>query len=418
MTPADSVSCWKYRDMKWTVALILMSNLCFGQIKSLTPEFGRLLDFSPEGEAAFMKRQQKCAEIYKKLGNSDVASLSPADQQLLNECPEDELYYDAEGPGCSWYCGGVVDSLFASSELPSNKELTYRASNAHDLDFRTAWVEGKTGPGIGESITYVFPPENPRITTIKIANGYVKSEKAWRENSRVKKLKLYVNGKAYAILNLEDKRVLQLFTVDPIGHSVRDNWDLLKSQPPINLKFEILEVYRGDKYEDTCISEIFFDGLDVHCLAANSLVLMADHTMKRIDRISIGEKVLSYDIENGHNVVSEVVGIYQAEHSELSRLVFEDGEIVITDDHPLWVQNKGWSAVNAEAALQYTSHHQKQRTNRLSVGDFVFLPAEQRYSRLSTITRIPNDLPTYTLRLTNANNFIANGLLVSAVLHE
>lgn len=404
--------------MKWTVVFILMSNLCFGQIKSLKPEFGRLLDFSPEGEDAFAKRQQKCAEIYKKLGNNDIESLSPEDRQLLNDCPEDKLYYDAEGPGCSWYCGGVVDSMFASSELPSNKQLTYRASNAHDLDFRTAWVEGKTGPGIGESITYIFPPENPRITTIKIANGYVKSEKAWRENSRVKKLKLYVNGNAYAILNLEDKRVLQIFTVGPFGHSDRINWDILKSQPPTNLRFEILEVYPGDKYEDTCISEIFFDGLDVHCLAANSLVLMADLTVKRIDRISKGEKVVSYDVENDLNVVSEVVGVYQAEHSELSRLVFEDGEIVITNDHPLWVQNKGWSAVNAGAAHQYTGHRQKQRINTLSVGDFVFLPAQHRYSRLLTIESVPNDLPTYTLRLKTANNFIANGVLVSAVLHE
>lgn len=418
MTRRLSVSCLKYRDMKWTVVFILMSNLCFGQIKSLKPEFGRLLDFSPEGEDAFTKRQQKCAEIYKKLGINDIESLSPEDRQLLNDCPEDELYYDAEGQGCSWYCGGVVDSMFASSELPSNKQLTYRASNAHDLDFRTAWVEGKTGPGIGESITYIFPPENPRITTIKIANGYVKSEKAWRENSRVKKLKLYVNGKAYAILNLEDKRVLQIFTVGPIGHSDRRNWDILKSQPPTNLKFEILEVYPGDKYEDTCISEIFFDGLDVHCLAANSLVLMADLTVKRIDRISKGEKVVSYDVENDHNVVSEVVGVYQAEHSELSRLVFEDGEIMITNDHPLWAQNKGWSAVNTGAAHQYTAHRQKQRINTLSIGDYVFLPAEQRYSRLSTIKSDPNDLPTYTLRLKGSNNFIANGILVSAVLHE
>jgi len=30
------------------------------------------------------------------------------------------------------------------------------------------------------------------------------------------------------------------------------------------MKFEILEVFKGDKYDDTAISEIYFDGIDVH----------------------------------------------------------------------------------------------------------------------------------------------------------
>jgi len=34
--------------------------------------------------------------------------------------------------------------------------------------------------------------------------------------------------------------------------------------PPLKIKFEILEVYEGDKYKDTAITEIYFDGIDVH----------------------------------------------------------------------------------------------------------------------------------------------------------
>lgn len=30
------------------------------------------------------------------------------------------------------------------------------------------------------------------------------------------------------------------------------------------LKFEMLEVYPGKKYDDTVISEIYFDGIDVY----------------------------------------------------------------------------------------------------------------------------------------------------------
>lgn len=34
--------------------------------------------------------------------------------------------------------------------------------------------------------------------------------------------------------------------------------------PDWTVKFEIVEVYKGTKYNDTVISEIFFDGTDVH----------------------------------------------------------------------------------------------------------------------------------------------------------
>ena len=69
-------------------------------------------------------------------------------------------------------------------------------------------------------------------------------------------MKLYINDKFYAILNLEDTRHTQDFKTELLGR--------LESEEEMVLKFEILEVYKGNKYEDTAISEIFFDGIDVH----------------------------------------------------------------------------------------------------------------------------------------------------------
>ncbi|WP_375561180.1 hypothetical protein ACE193_01080 [Bernardetia sp. OM2101] len=176
-----------------------------------------------------------------------------------------ENYWDILGGGCSWYCGAGGDSLLASSYLKSNhKTIDYLPRNAYDLSYETAWVEGVKGDGIGESLTYSFPPSHPRITEIKIVNGYVKSEKAWKENSRVKQLKLYINDVPTALLNLEDNRNEQAFTVEPIGNSDRENFENLKDKPWWTLKFEITEVYKGEKYEDTAITEIYFDGIDVH----------------------------------------------------------------------------------------------------------------------------------------------------------
>jgi hypothetical protein len=39
--------------------------------------------------------------------------------------------------GCSWYCGGSVKSINASSELKENSGIKYAPKNAHDFDKNT-----------------------------------------------------------------------------------------------------------------------------------------------------------------------------------------------------------------------------------------------------------------------------------------
>ena len=167
------------------------------------------------------------------------------------------VYTDLYSGFCSWYCGGEILSVKASSCLKPQGRFNYKADNAHDFNHRSVWVEGADGQGIGEWLEYEFPGRCPRITTVNILNGHVKSDKAWRENSRVKTLQMYYMGKPYAILELENSRTLQCFDVGVLGpHEEKaPNW---------TLRFEILEVYPGEKYTDTVISELYFDGIDVH----------------------------------------------------------------------------------------------------------------------------------------------------------
>ena len=163
-----------------------------------------------------------------------------------------ENAWDIIDGGCSWYCGGGNYKIKASSSLNDS----YKAEFANDLSYKTAWVEGKKDEGIGEYLEYYFKNDSPRITEIIISNGYMKSEETWKNNNRVKKLKLYVNGVPFGILNLKDSRTDQYFSVVTLGHN-KNGTDLI-------LKFEILEVYKGNKYNDTAITEIYFDGIDVH----------------------------------------------------------------------------------------------------------------------------------------------------------
>lgn len=247
------------------ISLTIITLTGFGQtVKEVNPTLGFLVDKSTEGEIQFIKNREKCETLWRQVkSQEDFKNLSKEDKILYNDCTRGDYWDIFSIGGCSWYIRRVEDTASASSELKTFKGIEYSASCAHDLNYKTAWIEGIPGYGIGQYLVYHFPPENPRITKIIVVNGYVKSEKVWKENSRVKKLKIYIDNKPYAILNLADTRQEQTFSFDPIGNGDRENWEKLKSKPWWTMKFEIMDVYKGEKYDDTAITEIYFDGIDV-----------------------------------------------------------------------------------------------------------------------------------------------------------
>lgn len=223
--------------------------------------------------AAFLEKfnseesMNDCIKIWKqmRIENRDYTQTTKKEDETLAFCDEmRESPWEVIGGGCSWYCAGDVDSIYASSSLADQGIYSYKASNCHDLSYKTPWIEGADGDGIGESITYSFLATNPRITKIIITNGFVLSEDTWRENSRVKTLKLFLNDKEFALLHLKDITNDQVFKFDPIGNGEREDWDKLQALPNWTLRFEIVEVYKGTLYSDTAITEIFFDGIDHH----------------------------------------------------------------------------------------------------------------------------------------------------------
>ena len=196
---------------------------------------------------------QVCDRVAMK-ASTDYDALSDVEFALLCFVEENPVLSHFYSGNCSWYCGGQIDSVTASSALADR----YAAEKAHDFSIVTAWVEGVEGNGVGEYLRYSFPGTCPRITTVLIHNGYVKNWEVWYDNARVKRLLMYYNDEPYAILNLQDTMGLQSFDVGVLGYEDKD------SAPAWSIEFEILEVYPGKKYEDTAITEIYFDGIDVH----------------------------------------------------------------------------------------------------------------------------------------------------------
>ena len=270
-------------------------------------------------------------------------------------------------------------------------------------------MEGVAGYGIGEFLEYTFGATAPRVTDIIIANGFVKSEAAWANNARVKKLKMYVNNKPYAILNLKDERALQTFKVEPLGNANREDFEALKRKPDWTLKFEIMEVYKGLKYDDVVIAELFFDGLDVHCFAKGTQIQMADKSTRNIEDLNVGDQISYFDFESQELKVTTIEKMESVVHHGLVTYQFESGlTITSTQDHPYHILKKGWASLKPDQSAQYEGF---ERIQKIEVGD-LFITANGP-ERLTTITHLSGHQQTFTIsKLSVGNNFIANGLVV------
>ncbi|MCT4543659.1 MAG: hypothetical protein N4A63_08970 [Vallitalea sp.] len=199
-------------------------------------------------------------KVYQRISETkkDYNDLTQEDKDLISQFEPYGAPWNTVPPSeftgdCMFYAGAYEDALYkiiATSNLEKQGEIEYSAIQAHDFRVDTAWVEGVDGYGIGEYISYYFKSNASHISTIAIYNGYAKNEYLYNNNGRVKKLCLYVNGRKYAILELEDTWKKQVFNVEPLKSTI-EGIDLI-------LTFEILEVYQGNKCEDTCIADINF----------------------------------------------------------------------------------------------------------------------------------------------------------------
>jgi len=125
------------------------------------------------------------------------------------------------------------------SYSPSNLSVYYITDNP--------WVEGVEGQGINEKI--YFEKGLLMNGAMHISIGYVSYNKPYlyNQNSRPKKIKLSVENKFSIIAELKDT---------PHYQEIKFPSDIAMDDILI---LEILDVYPGTKYEDTCINTIFFE---------------------------------------------------------------------------------------------------------------------------------------------------------------
>lgn len=149
-----------------------------------------------------------------------------------------------------WRNGVVLDESIrwdrarASSVLDGN-EARYGAMNIIDKNPETAWSEGVESYGVNE---WVQVERNglADISEILISNGYHKSQETFDNNGSLKRFRLDFSQGQYIYYEVDENKTG--------SKHIRILFDRPISTDSIRLT--ILDVFKGSKYEDTCITDI------------------------------------------------------------------------------------------------------------------------------------------------------------------
>ncbi len=134
-----------------------------------------------------------------------------------------------------------VSDISASSELTDSTGYVYKGINIYDGNTGTSWQENESGSGAG-SILDVTLNETSEISGIAFLLGNHRSENAYYDNNRPSQILLKINDETY-VYSFEDVM----------------SWHRIDFDNPIEaneITIQLVEVYKGNKWDDTCISEI------------------------------------------------------------------------------------------------------------------------------------------------------------------
>lgn len=400
----------------------------FAKLPIINSTLGEEIDLSIKAQDDF----KKAHEIYnldayegnRKITNDEYKFMTSIEEEYKNnffDLTKENLWeIISESDAIGVQYENRPYKIFASSTL--NNDKSYHANNLYDNSIKTAWVEGVKEYGIGEYFEiylneyklykdYCYSDEYYResfypIYAIEIFNGYSKSEKTFKENSRVKKLKVYVNGIPYVILDLKDTNRKQYFHLGENDIFFNGLNPEKKLTDDLVLKFEIMEVYPGTKYKDTCISEIMLKDGGM-CFPKSSKVAMSDNTYKNIEDLRAGDKVLSYDDKTKTFFEDEIVSLGYAIHNNYIEYDFGDKKIVATDDHP-FLSTKGFVSLSPNSSKKYKGY---EDIEKIKIGDILIFNDENR--ELKNIKILDKKEMGYTItKLKEGNTFIVEDAVV------
>jgi len=317
-SPKTNINYFDYKDdaEEATIYFKLNDDKTYSTFNIIKYEVGEKININKNvsiadtitGDSTSNTNSTSIAKILKpnKKINRLIKNYEEAQNLIFNGTKIDEFYENEISKDMADAVWSGLKTEYKASSTHKKDTADYNVNNLDNLFTENCWCEGVSGTGIGEKIevsafgssekvnTYTQLNKNrndetiedveeyllnkyneehkqdnehggnyPTITKsnisnysnevnqIAIINGNAKTDELWKKNSRVKKLKLTIDDKVEYILELEDSKDLQLFDINYKNDSITKK---------LNLKFEILEVYSGEKYQDTCLTSLYLSG--------------------------------------------------------------------------------------------------------------------------------------------------------------
>jgi hypothetical protein len=148
--------------------------------------------------------------------------------------------------GCSLRCAFPWATFAMAPGKPQTPVYTL-----DDNDKDTAWTDAV----VGSKLFFQFPKKLPKELNdtpfygFDFANGNIKNDELFKAYGRVKKMRLFYNGKPFADVALADTKRWQEVTFD----------DIMARQGDV-FSVQILEIYPGAKFPAAAITEFILQG--------------------------------------------------------------------------------------------------------------------------------------------------------------
>ena len=137
----------------------------------------------------------------------------------------------------------IIDSVQASPSVPASATYSYKPQNLIDGNSTTAWCT--RAQRTGKAWIKLYAVKSAYWSGFGIFNGYERNERSFLSNSRVKEMKVYLDGKSVGNFTARD--------------SMGPQWFALKRTKARELQIEVMSEYQGNRDDDLCATELIAD---------------------------------------------------------------------------------------------------------------------------------------------------------------
>lgn len=252
-------------DLKRTITFNLKEGddtkrKCLGQI-IYVPQNEKYVQYEKQvyyGDEVYMRSDTLGVQAnniqFRICGNNIFAFYTKLAYMLLEYGHGEEAYYDSDGFTENAIYKTEISNIMDKTQvcevdadfplIDKDNPFRYSVQNAYDGDPATSYVEDTENDLF--SIRFDFTKhdqeyEFKKITGFKIINGYASSKDLYMKNNRIKKIS-FGSQKNPTFYDFQDK-ILDYQDVN-FGYSL------------YALNVTCLEVFKGGKYSDTCLSEV------------------------------------------------------------------------------------------------------------------------------------------------------------------